>query len=180
MNDLISFSIILLHTPGKQSYKCFLCPRIAKRTDRFVISKSHRLVVNRISRRTPSDGDILCNKCRHVCKSYIKGSEKAKKKVQACNSSTCTPQPSVTPVSQPSVQLPFHSSVRGHYSCCICKRPGPKLIVVPVDIRHQIFISKEIIIPADARCCLNGDLEPTADTTTVNRSTITQLLKFLR
>lgn len=172
--------------PGKKSYKCFLCPRITKRTDRFAISKSHRLVVNRISGRTPSDGDFLCNKCRHVCKSYVKGSEKAKKKVQACTSSTCTPQPSVTPVSPPSVQLPFPSSARGHSSCCICKRPGPKLIVVPVDIRHQIFISKEIIIPAGARCCPNhlhgniGDLEPTADTTTVNKSTITQLIKFLR
>lgn len=172
--------------PGKKSYKCFLCPRITKRTDRFAISKVHRLVVNRISGRTPSDGDFLCNKCRHVCKSYVKGSEKAKKKVQACTSSTCTPQPSVTPVSPPSVQLPFPSSARGHSSCCICKRPGPKLIVVPVDIRHQIFISKEIIIPAGARCCPNhlhgniGDLEPIADTTTVNRSTITQLIKFLR
>lgn len=157
--------------PGKKSYKCFLCPRITKRTDRFAISKSHRLVVNRISGRTPCDGDFLCNKCRHVCKSYVKGSEKAKKKVQACTSSTCTPQPCVTPVSPPSVQLPFPSSARGHSSCCICKRPGPKLIVVPVDIRHQIFISKEIIIPAGARCCPNhlhgniGDLEPTADTT---------------
>lgn len=55
-----------------------------------------------------------------------------------------------------------------------------------MDIRHQIFISKEIIIPAGARCCPNhlhgtiGNLEPTADTTTVNISTITQLIKFLR
>ncbi|XP_062600940.1 uncharacterized protein LOC134262562 [Saccostrea cucullata] len=102
-----------------------------------------------------------------------------------CATSAAIYPSSSTPASPPSVQLPFPSTSRGHSSCCICKRPGPKL-VVPVNIRHQIFISKEIIIPAGARCCPNhlqgniGDLQPISETTTVNRTTIAQLVKFLR
>ncbi|XP_061196000.1 uncharacterized protein LOC133204277 [Saccostrea echinata] len=168
--------------PGKKSYKCFLYPRRTKQTDRYAISKSHRSVVTRLSGRTPSEEDFLCNKCRHICKSNMQGSKKGKNKLL-----TSTSQPSSsTPASSPSVQLPFPSTARGHSSCCICKRPGPKLIVVPVDIRHQVFISKEIIIPAGARCCPNhlqgniGDLQPISETTTVNRTTIAQLVKFLR
>lgn len=53
----------------------------------------------------------------------------------------------------PTVSLPCTS--RGHSSCCLCRRPGPKLVVVPVDVRHRLFISHEVIIPAGSRCCPN-------------------------
>lgn len=59
------------------------------------------------------------------------------------------------PFSPPSIPLPFPSTSRGHASCCMCKRQGPKLVVVPVGVRHHIFITKEVIIPAGARCCPN-------------------------
>ena len=35
----------------------------------------------------------------------------------------------------------------------ICKRRGPKLIVVPANARFSSFVYLCIIIPAGARCC---------------------------
>lgn len=66
---------------GKKFYKCFFCFCIIKRIDRFVIFKSYRFVVNRILGWILSDGDFFCNKCCYVCKLYVKGFEKVKKKV---------------------------------------------------------------------------------------------------
>lgn len=88
--------------------------------------------------------------------------------------------------SPPTVSLPFSCTSRGHSSCCLCKRPGPKLVVVPVDVRHRLFISHEVIIPAGSRCCQNHlqrnieDVNLTSTTTTLNRYLITQLIRFLR
>lgn len=90
------------------------------------------------------------------------------------------------PFSPPSIPLPFPSTSRGHASCCMCKRQGPKLVVVPVGVRHHIFITKEVIIPAGARCCPNhlqqniDDLNPLSDSTLFNKTGITELVKFLR
>lgn len=93
---------------------------------------------------------------------------------------------SAPPFSPPSVTLPFPCTSRGHVMCFICKRPGPKLVVVDVDVdvRHHTFLSKEIIIPAWSRCCSNRlqqnihDINPLAKTTTFNKTS--QLIQFLR
>lgn len=53
-------------------------------------------------------------------------------------------------------------------------------------MRHRVFLSKENIISAGSRCCPDylqqnvNDLNPTADTTPFNKTSITQLIKFLR
>nr|XP_034308171.1 uncharacterized protein LOC117683221 [Crassostrea gigas] len=68
----------------------------------------------------------------------------------------------------------------------MCKCQGPKLVVIPVGVRHHIFITKEVIIPAGARCCPNhlqqniDDLNPLSDSTLFNKTGITELVKFLR
>jgi hypothetical protein len=40
-----------------------------------------------------------------------------------------------------------------HFFCFVCKKPGPKLIVVSSQARFSIFLQNEIIIPAGSRCC---------------------------
>jgi hypothetical protein len=59
-------------------------------------------------------------------------------------------------------------------------------VVVPVDVRHQIFISKGVIIPAGSRCCPKhlegniGDLHLITESTAVNRTTVVRLIQHLR
>lgn len=122
----------------------------------------------------------------YITYTFLKKKEIKHAKTQDRGRPEVPPAPSAPPFSPPSVTLPFPCTSRGHAMCCICKRPGPKLVVVPVDLRHRIFLSKEIIIPAGSRCCPNhlqqniNDLNPIADTTTFNKTSITQLIKFLR
>ncbi|KAK3102132.1 hypothetical protein FSP39_009062 [Pinctada imbricata] len=164
-------------------YDCFQCGRRTKPKDRFRISKDHKQVLSKLSGRTPSEHHFICNRCRHVCRSYIKQKNDRYRKTDNFETENRTAS---VPLSPPSVVLPFPCTSRGHSYCCICKKPGPKLIVVPTDVRHRIFITREVIIPAGSRCCpvhLQGtidDLKPATEKTTLSRTTITQLIKFLR
>lgn len=87
--------------------------------------------------------------------------------------------------SAPLVSLSFSWTSRGHSSCCLSKRLGFLLVVVPGFVRHRLFISHEIIIPAGSRYCPNHiqrnieNVDLTSTTTTLNRYLITQLIRFL-
>lgn len=173
---------------GPKSYGCYNCQRRTRQKDRYPIHKKYKSLLYKPTGRTPCETDSLCNRCRHMFDSILRRKDDKKK------SSTSLQQPEEkvlhpsqqAPFSPPSVTLPFPCTTRGHSSCCLCKRPGPKLVVVPVDVRHRIFISHEIVIPAGARCCPNHlqrnieKISPSAETTTVNRSYISQLIRFLR
>ncbi|XP_062599343.1 uncharacterized protein LOC134260823 [Saccostrea cucullata] len=171
---------------ARKFYCCFNCPRRVRQKDRHSIPKKCRSVISKLSGRTPSDRDFLCNKCKCMCYYYLKKKHPNYPRPQnhgRTEQSSASPAP---PFSPPSVTLPFPCTSRGHAMCCICKRPGPKLVVVPVDVRHRIFISKEVIIPAGSRCCPKHlqesiqNLNPVAETTTFNKTSIFQLIKFLR
>ncbi|CAG2245218.1 unnamed protein product [Mytilus edulis] len=54
---------------------------------------------------------------------------------------------------QPSIALPIPSAGGGHSQCVVCKRRGPKLVVVPTNARFNIFLDKLIILTVGARCC---------------------------
>ncbi|XP_061177700.1 uncharacterized protein LOC133186476 [Saccostrea echinata] len=172
---------------ARKFYCCFNCPRRVRQKDRHSVPKKCRAVITKLSGRTPSDRDFLCNKCKCVCYYYLKRKEHPNSsRPQDHGKKEVSSAPSAPPFSPPSIRLPFPCTSRGHAMCCICKRPGPKLVVVPVDLRHRIFISKEVIIPACSRCCPNHpqqsiqDLNPVANTTTFNKTSIVQLIKFLR
>uniref|UniRef100_K1QXM2 Uncharacterized protein n=1 Tax=Magallana gigas TaxID=29159 RepID=K1QXM2_MAGGI len=173
---------------GPKSYDCFNCQRRTRQKDRYPIHKKYRSLLYKPTGRTPCETDSLCNRCRPMFDSILRRKDDKKK------SSTTLQQPEEkvlhpsqqAPFSPPSVTLPFPCTTRGHSLCCLCKKPGPKLVVVPVDVRHRIFISHEIVIPAGARCCPNHlqrnieKISPSAEITTVNRSYISQLIIFLR
>ena len=40
-----------------------------------------------------------------------------------------------------------------HAYCCICKKPGPKLVVIPTESRTAVFVERNILIPPGNRCC---------------------------
>ncbi|XP_056007177.1 uncharacterized protein LOC125665391 [Ostrea edulis] len=57
-----------------------------------------------------------------------------------------------TPKSPPSISLPISSTVKSHAYCFICKRPGPKLVVVPSECRLSVFVNQNILIAEGNRC----------------------------
>ena len=55
--------------------------------------------------------------------------------------------------SQPSIPLPIPSSGGGHLQYVMCKRRGPKLVVVPTNARFNLFLDKLIILTVGASYC---------------------------
>ncbi|XP_061168891.1 uncharacterized protein LOC133178157 [Saccostrea echinata] len=146
-----------------------------------------------------TDGKVICNKCRHRCSSMQKKSatcstgEKIYLPSSVLISSSPDRKKRATNIqSPPSVILPIHSTVKSHAYCVLCKKPGPKLIVVSTETRFKVFISHNVLIPSGARCCpshfTNGRLTyesleiipGTKDHSFVNRTTIMELLQQLR
>lgn len=89
------------------------------------------------------------------------------------------------------VSLPLASTAKSHAYCCVCKKPGPKLVVVAAESRTAVFVEKNILIPPGNRCCpahlhdgmFTSDAVKQLQTTEnsfVNRTTITDLLQQMR
>ncbi|XP_061191748.1 uncharacterized protein LOC133199988 [Saccostrea echinata] len=89
------------------------------------------------------------------------------------------------------ISLQLKSTAKTHAYCIVCKKPGPKLIVVSPECRTAVFIEHNVLIPSGNRCC-PGHLEngrftsaaiqqlPTTDHAFVNRTTILSLLQQMR
>lgn len=93
--------------------------------------------------------------------------------------------------SPPSIHLPISSTVKSHAYCFICKRPGPKLVVMPSESRLSVFVEKNILIAEGNRCCPNhlkdGILTPealqnlkTTDHIFLNKHSVLDLLGKMR
>ena len=72
-----------------------------------------------------------------------------------------------------------------HAYCFICKKPSPKLVVIPTESRTAVFVEKDIPIPPGNRCCpVQFDNEaissnaiqqiPTAENAFINKTKITE------
>ncbi|XP_062603508.1 uncharacterized protein LOC134265287 [Saccostrea cucullata] len=169
------------NTTGPKMYTCLTCPRRTRLKDRYSIPRKIKSLVIKCTGKTPGGKDSICSRCRF----RFKCSLQRKDKVPVINqTATSSAQPDIS--SPPSVMLLFSSTLRGHSACCLCKRPGPKPVVVPVEMRHRLFLSHEVIIPAGSRCCPNHlqknieDVSLISATTTLNRYSITQMIRFLR
>ena len=140
------------------------------------------------------DDDVLCCNCRIKCHKQFKKGTQIKETQNKTNDNYSPPR---TPASNnvrspPSVALPFPSTSTSHSSCFVCKKGGPKLLVVPNSARNSVFLQRKLLIPYGARCCakhiLNGNL--TSDSmekipvlsqvSLLNRSSITGILLYLR
>ncbi|XP_052706742.1 uncharacterized protein LOC128182176 [Crassostrea angulata] len=142
-----------------------------------------------------ADG-VLCRKCRHKCGNLKPTSSRTEKScVPPCATPIQSPLGKSTVVSMkspPSVTLPLQSTANTHAYCVLCRRPGPKLVVVPAQTRFTFFLEQNILISSGARCCpahivndtINTEsienLVPPKDTSFVNRTTIMELVEQLR
>ncbi|XP_062579084.1 uncharacterized protein LOC134241007 [Saccostrea cucullata] len=172
----------------RKRFPCVLCKKRTKPNDR---RKCESIEIRKFLRKTfmvdARPVDVLCNKCRH----YYYKNKKVKQKPPIHAKTDNEPQGNSSCLSPPSVTLPLQRTVSSHAYCFICKRPGPKLIVVPVSARLSAFIHKEVIIPSGSRCCpshianddfIAGALDnlQTIETSFLNRSTIVDLITRIR
>ncbi|XP_062602094.1 uncharacterized protein LOC134263728 [Saccostrea cucullata] len=186
---------------GPKQYPCVLCNKRTNAKERRTVNKRISRTLNRCFLIDRTGGKVICNKCRHKCSSMQKKSATCSTGVNIqVPSSAAVSMPS-SPVSKrratniqspPSVTLPINSTVKSHAYCVLCKKPGPKLIVVSAEARFKVFLSHNILIPSGARCCpshfTKGTLTHesleiipgTKDHSFVNRSTIMELLQQLR
>jgi hypothetical protein len=94
--------------------------------------------------------------------------------------------------SPPSVSLNIPGASNSHARCVVCKKPGPKLLVISHDARFQAFIDGNILMPAGTRGCPthlleNGHLKTecftimsTPEKSFSNRTSIVNLLTHMR
>lgn len=88
----------------------------------------------------------------------------------------------------PSLSLPIQSTGKGHAYCVLCRKPGPRLIVVPTEARFNVYLCHNLFTPAGFRCCpshfcwphIFKDGNVQKNHPFVNRATIIELLKLLR
>ena len=166
--------LLFFRMPGKKQnyFKCILCSKETKPKERRKLNKALRRFLRRKFLTESTSDDVICNKCR------VKYRPPTKK---ACKLS-----------SPPSVALPIPSTSTSHAYCCICKRPGPKLVVVPPECKTRVFVHQNILIPAGSRCCpvhikdhtLTDEsismLKSTYDESLLNRTTIVDMLQRMR
>lgn len=96
---------------------------------------------------------IICNRCRHVYRKERSKTASIHQRTQLSDTDSDddfqhqkplqTSKKPATQTSPPSIHLPISSTVKSHAYCFICKRPGPKLVVVPSDSRLSVFVEKK-------------------------------------
>ena len=87
----------------------------------------------------------------------------------------------------------YFSTGKSHSSCCVCKKRGAKLVVIPAEVRYRLFIEKECLLLAGSRCCschfvdnyftqatLNDINIMTKSPTDFNRADLMNLINYVR
>ncbi|XP_062581928.1 uncharacterized protein LOC134243712 [Saccostrea cucullata] len=181
---------------GKRYFHCILCQKRTKPTDRRKITKEQKRILQKHI-VSVTDDDVLCSNCRIKCNKNLKKKTERKEVTHAGNDKNFSPPHESISTSKyvrspPSVTLPLPSTSTSHSSCFICRKPGPKLVVVPASARNSVFLQRKILIPYGTRCCakhiLNDNLTAESleeisvisQASNVNRSSITDILLYMR
>ena len=179
---------------GRRAFYCVLCRKQTNHKERRKVTKEQKQILKKLV-VSVCDDDVLCCNCRIKCHKQFKKGTQIKETQNKTNDKNYSPprtSASNNVRSPPSVTLPFPSTSTSHSSCFICKKGGPKLLVVPNSARNSVFLQRKLLIPYGARCCakhiLNGNL--TSDSmekipvlsqvSLLNRSSITGILLYLR
>lgn len=78
----IKINISEMPGSGQKHYGCFNCPKRVRQKDRHIISSRNRAFIAKLTGRTPSHSDFLCNKCRCMCQHHIKKKTSIPSRVQ--------------------------------------------------------------------------------------------------
>ncbi|XP_053405404.1 uncharacterized protein LOC128558951 [Mercenaria mercenaria] len=174
-------------------HNCVVCNTRTKPKNRRPVNKSIKKYLLKKFFINADERSIICNKCRHNY--YIAETQRS-----STYSSTEASDPDFHPpaskgnssyLSPPSVSLKIPCTTKTHAKCFLCKRPGPKLIVVPSETRVTVFIKFNILIPSGSRCCpvhiYNEQISEeslinvlTTDTVFMSRTNILELIGAIR
>lgn len=144
---------------GPKYFPCIICNKRTKAKERRCLgNKRNRNILKQKFFIEAKESDVTCNKCRlhHFSKTYPTD----KKTTDSCQPDLdpdyVPPQKKQKPFCSPqNISLPISSSGYSHSTCFICKRRGPKLIVVSQDITYKLFIEKALFLKSGSRCCPN-------------------------
>jgi len=122
-------------------YRCVLCGKTPKKTERRPVggpSNEHLRACLRHFSVEATDG-ILCNKCRHKCRSvHLDNSPKV-------------PDGEIDTTEYITLDIPRAGA--SHSYCFICRKPGNKMVTVKSRARYQLFVHCGILLSKSARCC---------------------------
>ncbi|CAC5379472.1 unnamed protein product [Mytilus coruscus] len=151
---------------GRKDFKCILCEKRTKPGKRRPLcgeaNKNLRNFLSKSFLVLSNDDDLICDTCR---RKYYREEQAQVNTPTVLTTDTNTNDPDFMPTSAPkraklssplSISLPISSTIKGHAQCCLCKKRGPKRMVVPQEARFNTFLEKNIIIPAGSRCCPRG------------------------
>lgn len=144
---------------------------------RRTVSNDTRKILNRCLFIESTDGKVICNKCRHKYSIKYKLSE-----VPLPSSSIHSPdrKKRATNVQSPlSVSLPIQSTAKSHAYCVLCRKPGPRLIVVPTEARFKVYLCHNMFIPSGCRCCPSHFTTNLLDLTSLEMGTCTRDHSFI-
>ena len=174
-------------------YNCIVCNKRTKPKERRIISKPvHNYLTKKLLITNISDTDIICNTCKH--KYYLYESCNIKNDGGKTRDPDFVPkQPRTQPQkSPPCMSLPLQSAPNTHSRCLVCKRAGPKMVVVSSEARLHALVYHNIFINPGTRCCPvhiteNDLILPScydnitvSETCMVNRSSASKLIKELK
>ena len=169
--------------------RCVLCSKRLKIHQRRPVNKHVKKYLRKNFLLECSSTDFICGKCSRPAYSFpVPSSHHA----QVVLPNRAVPSTSQT-LSPPSVKLTIKSATKSHAYCFICKKPGPKLVVVPQNLRTNVFLRHNILVTSESRCCpshFNNNLDnfdpavmqelKTVDHVYLNRTTILELLSKVR
>ena len=188
--------------PGvRLSLACILCHvRTTPKTRRKINDQLKKQIEQQFPNVCIKSTDVICNKCRHKhCNAKIRTSviedtidTNSDSDSNIADSEFIPPVPKKCALkSPPSVLLKIPSTPKSHSRCFICKRPGPKLVVVSAEASFAAFTDHNVIVKNGTRCCPvhmdEGIIKAealaasnTSDSAFVNRATVLELLTKLR
>ena len=173
--------------------KCVLCSKKLRIHQRRPVNQHLIRYLRKNFLLECSRSDYICGKCsRRPAYPYQESVSCSNVKAKNVNSTDDMATSSQT-LNPPSVRLSIKCASKSHAYCFICKKPGPRLVVVPETLRIDMLLRHNILITTDSRCCpshLNGNLDSfdpavlsqlkTMDHSYLNRTTILELLNKLR
>lgn len=132
----------------KREYSCVCCKKRTNQRDRRRVTAAQRLVLQKWTVGDVYEDEVLCSLCRVKMHSHLKQKKSEKQNLEHELRDTPFTPPERKQInarnaaihSPPSVTLTAPSTTSSHSSCFICRKPGPKLVVVSSNERHSVYL----------------------------------------